>query len=757
MEEANKKLNELNETQKKDLYKSGLSDETISKTGYTNETVYYQNKKRSALGIQYRNPITKNDWFKRYRFDEPVQDDNGKSTRYYQKKGTKVQPYCTKLISDEEWETRTKNPAIPSAIGEGEKKMDCFAQYQVHDRLVIGLSGVYGWSKGQKQLNDFIANHIAIPNREILIIYDSDILTNTSIELAALQFAKILLGKGCIPYLVIIPGDPDNPDEKVGIDDYLMKYPVGQRSTVLEKLIESKSKLTKTKIEDRIREIKNLGKKQKLPFGYEESDLSNDKTKPNPIFEDKEKYDVIAPCLAKLLTKEKTYISEISQGKEVLYEYIDGPFKECHPLHFRKFLSQRFTAANKHPIRERTFSEVKDLVAVENIPWRQLTQWEIPLKDLIWDCLNDTKREHKPENYLQSVVNVNSYDPNEQIETPNWDKFVENISMSESGDVDSDKITLFHEIFGFFLTQRALLKKMFIFKGEPNSGKTLSTKLLKDIIGGEFVTAFKLHKVDDDFGLEVMPNKLLAIDSEPKKDRKSEVDGAILKQLTGGEEDQYINSKHKSHVSSPMSAKILLLANTLPNINDDSGVIFDRIIIFTFDYSVPNPDLALHEKLKNEYPGIVHKAIKAFSKVAKRAAANEPEIFTMPESSIRALEKYRAQNTPVLKYCLERIVKVEDPNKYISFNDLFADYNLSVKRFPDLHLKPMSKNAFARVLKRTRYKTEERRPKVSDKRKRCVFAPKESKNITALWGYELLDMDSDDDNSQNHRRLKGAL
>lgn len=731
--------NKLSKKQIENLHRSGLSDVSIRKAGYSNETVFYNNEYRSAIGIPYRNPINGTFWFLRYRFDIAVKKDKGQPTRYYQQKGSNVQPYCSQLIDDEEWQAKTPNPSVASVIVEGEKKNDCLIQYQQQDRLVVGISGIYGWSKGKKELNDFISEHIAVPGREILLIFDSDVTTNTKIEVALLDLAKILEERGCQVYMVIVPSNATNPSEKVGIDDYLVELAEEDRTKALEELIKQKERLTINRISNRLEEIKALKTKDKLPTCYQEKNNGDVKPK-DPVFENSVGKDIVAVALAQILNEEEVYMSETAEGVEVLSKYEKGIYKKIKPLHFRNYVVKRFEAAKTSQIRDKVYTELKDLVAREEIPWgKKLTQWQIPLQDFIWDCLHDCRIEHSPENYLRSVVTVDFFNPNEEIETPNWDKVVHNICITKNGEFDPKKGNLLHEIIGFCLSQRALLKLLLIFQGPRDSSKTLISKVLCDLIGAGFTAAFKIHRADDNFGLEILPGKLLAIDSEPKKDRSLKIDGAILKQLTGGEEDLYVNAKNKSHESKSLTTKFLLLANTLPDIDDDSGVIFDRLLILRFERTVKVPDIELHEKLKPEYKGIVHKAIKAYSNVAKRAQRGGNEIFTNPESTKRALEKYKAQNMPILKYCTQRLQKTGDPNDYVSFQDLYSDYGSFREVNSDLGLKKLSREAFSRALSKAQYKTAEHRPKKKGKRKRSAFTSEQSRAITALWGYKFID------------------
>ena len=245
----------LSDKHKQDLKKSCLLDETIEKAGYQSTNFVAGGETHSGWSIEYRNPLTGKSFYNRYRFDKP---ENPKR-KYHQPAGTKMIPYFTQLKSDEAYKADCEKLSVPVVIVEGEKKLDCLYQFlELENRNVvpIGLAGIWNWSNGNKELHDLIEKFV-LKKREFIIVVDSDYRTNNKIQQGITKLIYKLLDKGSAVNLLVVPGDPDDHENKQGIDDYLLKFQENERSVELLLLLDSKvEKITKEKIKRKESEIK---------------------------------------------------------------------------------------------------------------------------------------------------------------------------------------------------------------------------------------------------------------------------------------------------------------------------------------------------------------------------------------------------------------------------------------------------------------------------------------------------------------------
>jgi hypothetical protein len=111
------------------------------------------------------------------------------------------------------------NPRVPLFITEGVRKADAITSLGY---TTIGLDGVYGWrgtndSEGKTALPDF--EQVAWNGRDVYMIFDSDVRTNTNVHAALRRLHDYLTKRGAQVSVILPPAMSDAA--KRGIDDYL--------------------------------------------------------------------------------------------------------------------------------------------------------------------------------------------------------------------------------------------------------------------------------------------------------------------------------------------------------------------------------------------------------------------------------------------------------------------------------------------------------------------------------------------------------
>jgi hypothetical protein len=111
------------------------------------------------------------------------------------------------------------NPNIPIWITEGQKKADALASL---GECAIALLGVWNF-KGKNTYGGitFLADwdFIALNNRDIRIVFDSDLMNNQQVRQSLKRLIELLQRKGAKVSVVYLPNDPKKG--KVGVDDWL--------------------------------------------------------------------------------------------------------------------------------------------------------------------------------------------------------------------------------------------------------------------------------------------------------------------------------------------------------------------------------------------------------------------------------------------------------------------------------------------------------------------------------------------------------
>lgn len=202
---------------------------------------YYQSVTADALPPEFADyqrrpglliPIrTVNNELESYQLkpDEPRRDKKGKPIKYetaaLARQVLDVPPSVLSLLA---------NPKIPLVITEGAKKVDCGISQGI--KCIIGLQGVYGWrgtnaQGGKVALPDW--EHIALNKRNVLIAFDSDVMSKASVRDALERLSGFLRSKGArVSYLLM----PDLSDgSKCGLDDW---FAAGNTYAELQKYME---------------------------------------------------------------------------------------------------------------------------------------------------------------------------------------------------------------------------------------------------------------------------------------------------------------------------------------------------------------------------------------------------------------------------------------------------------------------------------------------------------------------------------------
>jgi hypothetical protein len=148
-----------------------------------------------------------------FRPDDPRCDASGKLIKYESPAGSSltldVPPSVRPMIRD---------PKIPLYITEGARKADAAA---TKDLACVAILGVWGWkgtneAGGKTALADW--EDVALNDRRVYIVFDSDVMTKPSVRAALVSFRAYLVRRGARVEALLLPAGPNG--EKTGLDDF---------------------------------------------------------------------------------------------------------------------------------------------------------------------------------------------------------------------------------------------------------------------------------------------------------------------------------------------------------------------------------------------------------------------------------------------------------------------------------------------------------------------------------------------------------
>jgi hypothetical protein len=166
------------------------------------------------------------------------------------------------------------------------------------------------------------------------------------------------------------------------------------------------------------------------------------------------------------------------------------------------------------------------------------------------------------------------FDPNPPPPS-RWFDFLE-----ELWGTDLQAIETLQEMFGYLLSPDTSQQKTFFLLGPPRSGKGTVARILIALLGSRNVCGPTLASMGQNFGLQPLLGKRLAIVSDARIDYHTD-QGVLIERLLAisGEDRLSIPRKYLSAVEIKLLARLLILSNELPRLKDASGALASRFIM----------------------------------------------------------------------------------------------------------------------------------------------------------------------------------
>ena len=213
------------------LQESGLSDDTIKRAAiYSVDSPWvatqlgfpHLTKNLPAIAfpllLPNRNGASPDPNQVRLRPDKPRLDNDLRPVKYETKKATANRLYVPDLA-----DSALKDPATPLYFTEGEKKALKACQEGLP---TIALAGVWSWLTKQGEESQPLPDldEINLKEREVFLVFDSDIVEKPEVQWAEYHFAQELESRGARVSAICLPEGKGGT--KVGLDDYLVNYSI---------------------------------------------------------------------------------------------------------------------------------------------------------------------------------------------------------------------------------------------------------------------------------------------------------------------------------------------------------------------------------------------------------------------------------------------------------------------------------------------------------------------------------------------------
>lgn len=160
--------------------------------------------------------------------------------------------------------------------------------------------------------------------------------------------------------------------------------------------------------------------------------------------------------------------------------------------------------------------------------------------------------------------------------------------------------------------------------GRPQTGKSVLTKILQAIFPKEMVGTIS-NNTQGLFGLGVHLKKFMLVGSELGSEFAGNIDSCVLQAMCSGERCEFAK-KHKDAIDDYWKLPMFFCGNLMPNVMDNNGSIFRRLVTTDFHKNVTGEDDLLLSRVKSEFPSLLVSCSSIYLMLAKQYRRSRPPL-----------------------------------------------------------------------------------------------------------------------------------
>lgn len=304
-------------------------------------------------------------------------------------------------------------------------------------------------------------------------------------------------------------------------------------------------------------------------------------------------------------------------------------------------------------------------------------------------------RDHSREDYLTQIVHKVEYNVNAKCVF-----FISIMNTIFAG--NQDVISFIQRALGYTLTGYTNEDCLFFLYGTGRNGKSTFTDIVKEILGDSYyrkvnTESLLLQKVGKSVNndIAILKGSRLVIGSEIEGGRR--LAESLIKDLTGGD-DITARFLFKENFTFKPQFKIWIYGNHKPEIRGNDLGIKRRIKLIPFTVTIPENQLLLRDdimmEIKKELPGILNWILEGFNQY-KLLGLKDPE-------EVRNATNEYFDEMDILKEFINSSCDVETESNLIELKELFNHYKSYCQESEEQIIK--TSRHFAKLLRERGYK-----------------------------------------------------
>lgn len=270
--------------------------------------------------------------------------------------------------------------------------------------------------------------------------------------------------------------------------------------------------------------------------------------------------------------------------------------------------------------------------------------------------------------YFTRISNA-EYNPNATC--PRWEKFLNEIFQEDAALID-----YFQRAVGYSLSNDTTEQVMFILLGNGRNGKSVLLNILNEVFGSYAMNiqpqtiAIKSGAQSANQDIARLKGARFVTTTEPNRGMK--LDEGTVKQITGGDTVTARFLYGKEFEFKP-EFKLWMATNYKPIISGTDEGIWRRMVLIPFGYMIPDDkvDKKLTFKLKEELSGILNWCLEGYHKWKEHGLSEEPLIIAEQRHD------YRSEMDLIERFLIENCIT--ESHREEKFSDLWVDFTEWVK------------------------------------------------------------------------------
>ena len=400
---------------------------------------------------------------------------------------------------------------------------------------------------------------------------------------------------------------------------------------------------------------------------------------------------IVAPWIEIIEKKDGTTKQRVNPGllkacisEHLSYKCIDGIFYWYRNGYYKK--------ADKHNVKAKIAAYIPDGIANDNLlnnvynlmlaDFDHMAREEdfnecedyINFRNGLYNIHTKTLEPHDSSILYSRQVNTDYIA--DATDKPIFDKFINDLCCSSSGDIDTEKRDALAEIAGLAISNvygHRTKKAAILYSPVGNTGKSQFLALLGELIGADNIITLPLQNMNEDKGRFAFANAgLIRLIMNGDQGKSTIKDSSVFKAASGGD---YIKAEGKGKDIKSLVFKgfIIIACNDLPYIADDKGDhIYRRLYIVPCTHEVPEKerDPGILSKMRKELPAIANWAIEGLHRLK-----NNRYNFSDVAAGKEYIENYRKSSDTVFSFLMdEGYIITKDPKDKVVKSDLLAAY-----------------------------------------------------------------------------------